>query len=195
MDLPDVLPRAAGLRVFNWKDAIISDLQSPEENSRGYLLSAIATALTGVFFLQLLRIFHGWLRSVSAAGTFAGSTLFGLGAAGAMAVGILAPFPHSYDAVHIPLAFATFIFLVAGTGVYLFLASLYFRSSSRVRSLSLLLSSFLTLGILGVLGWLYVTPDFFTGESLLTTLALWEWLLCASIVGLLLMLATSAQSS
>jgi hypothetical protein len=174
---------------FDWTAAIISDLQSPEENPRGYLASATATALTGLFFLPLLRIFHRWLRthSTSIAGT--GSALFGLGATGALAIGCLAPFPVSYESVHIPLAFATFICIVAGIGVYLFLVIKLVWPTDKRRGAFLWGCLVFKLLVLAALVRIYFIPDFFRGDSLLTTLALWEWALCGSIAGYLLLLA------
>lgn len=174
---------------FDWTAAIISDLQSPEENPRGYLASAIATALTGMFFLPLLRIFHRWLRTHSSPLAGTGSALFGLGATGALAIGCLAPFPVSYDSVHIPLAFATFIGIVAGLGVYLCLViKLIWPTDKRWGSFLLGCLVFKLL-VLAALVRIYFIPDFFRGDSLLTTLALWEWALCGSIAGYLLLLA------
>jgi Protein of unknown function (DUF998) len=178
-------------RTFQWKDAIISDLQSPEENPNGYFASAFATAMTAVFFFQLLRLFHRRLCGVSLAGTSAGSAFFGVGAAGALAIGCLAPFPVSYESVHIPLAFATFICLVAGTGVYLFLTAKHFHGASRTRRRGLLFCCGLIVAILAVLVKVSFTPDFFSGDSFFTTLALWEWVLCAAIVGFLLVLSSA----
>jgi hypothetical protein len=45
------------------------------------------------------------------------------------------------------------------------------------------------LSVLAALVRINFIPDFFRGDSLLTTLGLWEWVLCASIAGYLLLLA------
>jgi hypothetical protein len=175
-------------RKFVWTDAIISDLQSPEENPKGYLIASSATAICGLFLFPLIRVFHRRLRQFSRSGTATGSFIFGLGALGAVSIGCLAPFPISYESVHVPLAFATFIGIVAGIVVYLFLiARAVFQTNRRS---GYLLSACLTLKLaaLGALVYIYFIPDFFTGESWLTTLALWEWMLCLGIVSYLLLL-------
>ncbi len=41
---------------FDWTAAVISDLQSPEENPRGYVASAVATAVTGGLFLRQAKM-------------------------------------------------------------------------------------------------------------------------------------------
>lgn len=187
-------------RRFDWTAAIISDLQSPEENPRGYLASALATAITSFFFFRLAAQFHRWSRAGSVWRARMASSAFGLGAFGALAIGCLAPFPVSYEAVHVPLAFATFFCLVAGLGGHLLLAALRFWRTERRRSLPLVGGCVMILGVLAALAWTYRVPNFFTGDSLWTTLALWEWLLCASIVGFMLLLTqahslTSARST
>lgn len=178
-----------GGRPLDWTAAIISDLQSPEENPRGYLASAVATAITGGLFLRLLAIVHRRVRAWSAPLAWAGSAFFGAGAVGAIAIGCLAPFPHSYDAVHLPLAFATFIALVAGTGLHLLAAGWQAWPRNRRRGAKMFGCCVLIGGILAALAATYRIENYFTGDSLLTTLALWEWLLCASIVAFLRVLA------
>lgn len=175
-------------RPLDWTAAIISDMQSPEENPRGYLPSAIATAITGVLFLRLLTIFHRRLRVWSAPLAWAGSAVFGAGALGAIAIGCLAPFRHSYDTVHVPLAFATFIALVAGTGLQLFAAGRRAWPRDRRRGAALFACCGVILAILAALAATYRSENFFSGDCLITTLALWEWLLCVSIVGFLTVL-------
>jgi len=176
-------------RPFDWTAAIISDLQSPEENPEGYLPSAAATAWSGLFFFQLARVFHDWTRPASTALARAGSGFFGLGAAGALAIGCLAPFPVGYETVHVPLAFATFFFLVGGLGVYLFAAGLHLRRIEPARSLAAFGGAGAIVAILAALFRTYQFPDFFTGENLWRTLAFWEWLLCGSTVGFMLLLS------
>lgn len=180
-------------RRLDWTTAIISDLQAPEENPRGYLASALATAVTGVLFVRLLAILHRQSCVRSGPLVWAGSVCFGGGALGAVAIGCLAPLPLSYDTVHVPLAFATFIALVAGAGLYLFLAGRQTWPLDRRRGALLYWCCGVIVAIIAALAVIYRHEDFFTGESLLTTLVLWEWLLCASIVGFLLVLAKTLE--
>jgi hypothetical protein len=117
-----------------------------------------------------------------------GSIFLALGACGAVLIGVTAPFPVSYEAVHIPLAFATFIFLTGGIGGYLLVGSRYLWQTNRSLSIGLSACCALVGGILSALIYLQHIPDFFKGDSLWTTLALWEWLLCASIAIFLIVL-------
>ena len=140
------------------------------------------------FLFPLIRIFHQRLRQFSKGLTGAGSFSFSLGALGAVSIGCLAPFPVSYESVHVPLAFATFIGIVAGIVIYLQLLARSVFQKNRWHGYFLLVCLALKLAALGALVYIYFIPDFFDGKSLLTTLALWEWVLCAGIVSYLLLL-------
>ncbi len=175
-------------RKFVWTEAIISDLQSPEENPKGYLAASTTTAICGLFLFPLIWIFHQRLRQFSKGITGTGSFVFGLGALGAVSIGCLAPFPVSYESVHVPLAFATFIGIVAGIVIYLQLLAWSVFQRNRSQGYFLLTCLALKLAALGALIYIYFIPNFFDGKSLLTTLALWEWALCVGIVSYLLLL-------
>lgn len=180
-------------RSFDWRALIISDLQSPEENPGGYYFSAGATAVTGLLLLPVVRAFHSRFRPVGGLVATAGSLAFSTGAFGAVLLGLLAPFPVSYDTVHVPLAFATFIGIVAGIAAYMSVLARHPSPGSSPPGGIVRACLALTTGTLGFLVYVYFIPDFFDGRSLLTTLALWEWSLCAAILGLLLLLAAAVD--
>src|ERR1700678_214055 len=75
-------------RPFDFKAAIISDLESPEDNSHGYGWSAAGTALCAVLLAPSALFFHRRLRAVRRKLTWAGSILFGFGLTAAMAIGL-----------------------------------------------------------------------------------------------------------
>lgn len=49
---------------FDWKSEIISNLQSPPDNPRGYLIASTGTAISGLLLLPAAVVFYQRLRWV-----------------------------------------------------------------------------------------------------------------------------------
>jgi hypothetical protein len=181
------------VRDQGWTALIISDLQSPEENPRGYGYSAAATAVSGLLLLPVIASVHRRLWPRGRPGTAVGTLTLAAGASGAIAIGVLAPFPVSYDHVHIPLAFATFIGIVAGTSAYVGVLVCDPRGGTRGQIVSLRACLVVQLALVAFLGYVYFVPDFFDGRTLWTTLAFMEWSLCAGILAMLVLLVSAIE--
>jgi len=154
-------------KAFDAKAAIISDLESPEDNPHGYGPSAAATALSAILLAPAVMIFHRRLRNERPWLARVGTSMFTLGLAGAVAIGILAPFTRGYSPLHIQLANAAFIGISGGTWSDLMAA----RAAHALIWFQGAVFLFLI--------YLCFGPDFFNNDRLLTSLAFWEWLLCA----------------
>jgi hypothetical protein len=154
-------------KAFDVKAAIISDLESPEDNPRGYGPSAAATALSAILLAPAVMIFHRRLRNERPWLARTGAAMFATGIAGAFAIGILAPFTRGYSPLHIQLAYAAFIGISGGTWFDLLAA----RAAQGLIWFQGAVFLFLI--------YLYFGPDFFNNDRLLTSLAFCEWLLCA----------------
>jgi hypothetical protein len=166
---------------FHLKDAVISDIESREDNPRGYLVAAAGTAVCGILLFPLSTLLHRRLRAIHRPIALAGSVILRAGLTCAVAVGAFAPFPFEYG-IHIALAFATFICITAGLLVSLVLVvAQAFRDRKRwargLFLLALLESAALVFEI-----YLIFAPDhFFPGTSFMTSLAGCEWALCVFI--------------
>lgn len=166
---------------FDFKAVVISDLESPEDNPRGYAAAAAATAISGVLlapaslvFYRQLRYKKRWLARIAGA-------WFALGVAGAIAIGLTAPFTRGYSPLHVQLAFAAFVGIAGGIWFdILTLPSLSF------------LKWFQGVVFLFLL-YLYFGPDFFNYDHLLTSLAFSEWILCVDVGLALLALARAVD--
>jgi hypothetical protein len=168
---------------FDIKAAIISDLESPDDNPRGYAASAASTALSGVLlapaalaFYRQLRYKKRWLARIAAA-------WFSLGIAGAIAIGLTAPFTRGYTPLHVQLAYAAFIGIAGG----IWFDVLAIPSRSFLKGFQGVVFLFLL--------YLYFGPDFFNNDHLLTSLAFWEWALCADAGIALVALARAVARS
>lgn len=175
-------------KTFDWKSAVISDLQSPIENPNGFIIAALGTTLTGIILAPTVVLFHSKLYRTSKVFSTLGTIAFSLGILGTLIIGCLTPFPKSYEPIHIPIAFATFISIVMSILIYCSLIAYTTYSLNKILGLSLVILGLFKLSVLIALFYLYLTPGFFTNDHLITTLALWEWLLCISIVVYLLLL-------
>jgi hypothetical protein len=153
---------------FDAREAVISDLESPEHNPRGYAASATGIALSGFLLAPAAAVFYLRLRKGSPNAALAGAILFAVGLAAAIAIGVLAPFTRGYSLVHIQLAYAVFIGICGGTFFHLLAA----RAARGLIALQL--------GVLLFLVYLYFEPGIFNNARLLTSLAFWEWMLCLS---------------
>jgi hypothetical protein len=153
-------------RPFDVKAAVLSDLQSPDDNPRGYAASAIGTAVFAILLAPATIVFHRRLLKQSPRLAWAGSTGFAIGLASAIAIGALAPTTHGYTPLHIQLASAAFIGISAGTLLHL--------AAARAAP-SLLLFQLVALV---TLIFLCYGPVEFKNDRLFTCLAFWEWVLC-----------------
>src|SRR4051794_2598096 len=68
-------------KAFDPKQAVLSDLQSPDENPRGYGPSAASTAISAVLLAPAVALFHGRLRTHSPMLSLAGAVMFAAGLA------------------------------------------------------------------------------------------------------------------
>jgi hypothetical protein len=165
---------------FDVKEAILSDLQSPDDNPHGYLASAAGTAIAAILLIPAAAVFYRSLKERSKLAS-AGAIGFAIGLAAAIAIGLLAPFTHDYTPLHIQLASAAFIGISAGTWLHLLAA----RANPAV--LIFQLAALLTIVFL------CYGPVEFKNDRLLTGLAFWEWVLCADCAAGLWALARSVE--
>lgn len=170
-------------RSFDAKAAIVSDLQSPDDNPRGYWASAAATAISAILLAPAVAVFYRQLRQEHSKLAVSGIILFAAGLASAIAVGILAPFTHGYTPLHVQLASAAFIGISAGTWLHL-LAAQSGRSLIIFQVAMLLLLIFLCYG-----------PMDFDNDRLFTSLAFWEWVLCVDLALAMWALAERIESN
>jgi hypothetical protein len=169
---------------FDIKAAVISDLESPEDNPRGYGAAAAGTAVCGILLIPAAAatLSYSRLRVVRRKLALLGAALFAAGLAAAIAVGFLAPFTRDYTPLHIQLAFAAFIGICSGTLVCSIIAALRALETGDSWGPRLVAMVVVQGSVLLFLVYLYFTPHFFNCKGLLTSLAFWEWLLCADCV-------------
>lgn len=168
-------------KTFDVKAAVISDLESPDDNPRGYGWSAAGTAVCAIVLAPAVVVFFRRLRKGRPKLALAGAVLFALGLGAAISIGILAPFTRGYTPVHVQLAYAAFIGICGGTLLHLL----------AVRASRFLIA--MQGGVLLFLIYLYVGPEFFDNDRLLTSLAFWEWILCVDCGAALLVLARAVE--
>lgn len=176
-----------GGRPWDAKAAILSDLESPVENPRGYRAGAAGTAACGLLLTPAAICFFERLRVYRRKWALAGGLLFGAGLAAATAIGLLAPFTRGYTPLHVQLAYAAFIGICAGTLIFLGIASVPARRA-RGRKTAQGIAA-LNGAVLGFLLYLYFGPEYFDNGRLLTSLAFCEWMLCADCAASLWLLA------
>lgn len=180
-------------REQGWPALIISDLQSPEENPGRYMYSAVATAVSGGLLIPVITGIHRRLRPRHALATSVGNIVLTLGACGAIGIGVLSPFPVSYDDVHIPLAFVTFIAIVSGIACHVGVLVATPTTTPRAMRVALRACLGVQAALIPFLAYLYFVPDFFDGRTLFTTLAFLEWSLCLGILAMLLLLVSALE--
>jgi hypothetical protein len=159
-------------KALDLKAAIISDLESPDDNPHGYGAGATGIATCGALLAPLAMLAYRRLRSVRRKLALVGTLLFSAGLLAATAIGVLAPFTRGYTPSHIQLAFAAFIGINSGTLVLLIAVP----GKSRVAMAMIVLD---TIALL-ILLFLYFGSVDFNNDHLLTSLAFCEWLLCAN---------------
>jgi hypothetical protein len=167
---------------FDPKAAILSDMQSPDENPHGFGASAVGTALSAILLGPAATVFYLQLRKGHPLLAAAGLVMFTAGIVSAVAVGILAPFTHGYTPLHVQLASAAFIGISAGTWLHL-LAARAAWTLLVVQLATVVLLIFLCYG-----------PVNFRNDRLLTSLAFWEWVLCLNCGLALCVLAKRIQA-
>jgi hypothetical protein len=179
---------------FDIKAAVISDLESPEDNPRGYGAAAAGTAVCGILLIPAATLFYSRLRVVRRKLALVGAALFAAGLAAAIAIGFLAPFTRDYTPLHIQLAFAAFIGICSGTLVCSIIAALPALETGDSWGPRLVAMVVVQGSVLLFLVYLYFTPHFFNYKGLLTSLAFWEWLLCADCVASLWILTAALDA-
>lgn len=153
-------------RPLDAKAAVISDLESPDDNPHGYGAAAAGTALSASLLVPAVIVFFRRLRRERPKLAMAGVVMFAVGLGAAMGIGILAPYTHGYSLVHVQLAYAAFIGICAGTWLDLLAA----RAAPALIAIQGAVLLFLV--------YLYIGPEFFDNDRLLTSLAFWEGVLC-----------------
>jgi len=189
------VPYYAGKEI-NWKRAVLSDMASPGDNPRGYLVADGAVLLSGLLLvpvaLWLCRVLCGLHRG--AARTGAGLLMAGL--AGVVAIGVTGPFVSGYSLSHIYLAYATFILAAIGMLVLLGLTTRWelLRGSSRGLLTMAVVKGLVVVFLLWLLAgeWKDTGQSFFDGSTLWQSLAFCEWALCVESFVCLAVLAGAA---
>jgi len=164
-------------RPVEFKSAVLSDLESREENPHGYGALATAIAASAILLVPAAISFAQRLRRRSPMLALTGMIAFGLGLGSAIAIGVLAPFTAGYSPVHIGLAYGVFMGVCGGTVFHLIAA----RASVVLIALQC--------GVLLLLACLCIGQVSFTNDRLLTSLAFLEWVLCGDCGFALWMLA------
>lgn len=108
---------------FDLKDAVVSDLESPDDNPHGYGVAAAGTAVCGILLASAAALFYRRLRVVDRKLALLGAPLSAAGLAAAIAIGCLAPFTRDYTPLHLQLAFAAFFGICSGTTICLVVAA------------------------------------------------------------------------
>jgi hypothetical protein len=152
---------------FDAKAATISEIESPEDNPRGYAASAATTAISGLLLAPAALVFYRQLRWKRRWLAWIGAAWFSLGIGAAIAIGLTAPFTRGYWPLHVQLAYAAFIGIAGG----IWLNILALPTLSFLKWFQGLVLLFLVCT--------YFMPFLLSDDQLLTSIAFWEWLLCA----------------
>jgi hypothetical protein len=161
-------------------DALISWLQSPDANPRGYLFATAGTAVGGILLAPVALMFYRRLSTIHRTLAAIGSFFLAAGLLAAVLIGCLAPFPQTYEPLHIPLAYAAFIAISTGLAVCLAVAALPTEQSRRRANPFLMaLAAFMGAVVLFLFYMLLVSDSLFDNQHWYSSLAFLEWLLCA----------------
>jgi hypothetical protein len=169
-------------RPFDAKAAVLSDLQSPDDNPHGYAASAAAAAISAILLVPAVSLFYRQLQKAHPTPALIGTVMFAVGIVSAIGIGVLAPFTHGYTPLHIQLASAAFIGICAGAWFHLLAA----RAAPAVLVFQL--------AAVMVLMFLCYGPVDFDNNRLLTSLAFWEWILCLDCAVTLWVLAGTIEA-
>ncbi len=164
-------------RAFDAKAAIVSDLESPDDNPHGYALLAACIVGSAILLVPVVAFLYQQLRRVRPVFALAGTLFFAVGLAAEMLIGILAPFTHGYSLLHDQLAATVFLGICVGTAFDL--------TAARAAPV-LLVVQWAVVVVVACMGYLPVEYD---NSHLFSGLAFWEWGLCAYCGTALLMLA------
>lgn len=170
-----------GGRGFDAKELILSDLQSPDDNPRGYAIAAVGVGVTAILLTPVVLVFHRALRPLRPRSARAGTVAFALGLLAAFGIGVMAPFTHDYTPLHVALASTAFLGISAGAWLHL-LAANAGRRLLVFQFAAVLAVAFLSCG-----------PVQFDNHRLLTSLAFWEWVLCGDCAAVLWVLARAVE--
>ena len=154
---------------------IMSDLLSPIDSPRSYMLAVGATAGCSVLLLPVATFLRSTHLATKHKCSALGVWLYHLGLIALFATALSTPFQEPYVPVHVYLAFLAFMGMTAG------LAALLFADALRRRTRRMLSAA---IGSLQAIAWMFLayvflTPDFFDGRRWL--LGLSEWLLTGLI--------------
>jgi hypothetical protein len=166
-------------RPVDFKSAVLSDLESRDENPHGYGALAAAFAISAILLVPAVISFTRRLRRESPVLTLAGTVMFSLGLGSAIAIAVLAPFTSGYSPMHIVLAYGVFMGFCGGTAFHL--------AAARARVVLIALQC----GVFLLLASLWIGQVSFTNDRLLTSLAFLEWILCADCAFALWALASA----
>ena len=192
--LISTVPYYAG-QAIDLKRAILSNLSSYGDNPHGYLAADVGITLCGALLLPVALWFFRGLRGVHRGLAAAGALLFGAGLMAAIAIGVMGPFEQGYSALHIDLAYATFIFAAAGMLILLGLAVWRARRAGGGRGL--LVMEVLLACLLALLFYLLAGEsathgkNFFDDKNFFRSLACGEWVLFGVNVVYLFVLANA----
>ena len=163
-------------------DAVISSLQSPNDNPRGYPNAGAGTAISAMLFLPAAAFFFRTLVRGNRIVATAGSLIYTLGLIAALLIGCIAPFPRLYDHVHIPLAYAAFIAIATGLLICLALASYPLVRKGGTSGIAMLPLVLILLVVVLYLFYLVLAPgDHAPDHGLLNNVAFVEWALSVCI--------------
>jgi len=166
---------------FNLKAAVISHLESPVMNPHGYLPAVLGTVIAVILLLPPAIFIYQRLAVTQPGLSKTGFAFISIGILCAIIIGGLSPAPYTYEHVHIPMAFAIFICLSAGTLLYTVAAYLYVSPQHKVIGRILLCSVIFLIAVLLFILFLYFTPQFFDENIWLRNRAVYEWALSACI--------------
>jgi hypothetical protein len=173
--LISVLVVSAG-RSPTLEDGIMSDLLSPIDNPRGYLISAVATVLCGLLLLPVAIVFQRSCGLHPSRWATLGAWIYRVGLIATIATGVTTPFQQSYVPIHVYLAFLAFMSLAAGLAICHAVAALLI-TSGRLRHATL---ATLQLGAFLYLTYLFFSPGYFNERRWF--LAACEWVVSALVV-------------
>ena len=190
--LISTVPYYAGQSI-DLKRAILSNLSSHGDNPHGYLAADAGITLCGVVLIPVALWFFRGLQQVHRGLAAAGSLLFGAGLMAAIAIGLMGPFEQGYSALHIDLAYATFLF--AAAGMLVLLGLVVWRALRAGRGRALLVMEVLLACLLALLFYLLAGEsathgkNFFDDRHFFQSLAFGEWVLFGVNVVYLFLLA------
>ena len=190
--LISTVPYYAGQSI-DLKRAILSNLSSHGDNPHGYLAADAGITLCGVVLIPVALWFFRGLQRVHRGLAAAGSLLFGAGLMAAIAIGLMGPFEQGYSALHIDLAYATFLF--AAAGMLVLLGLVVWRALRAGRGRALLVMEVLLACLLALLFYLLAGEsathgkNFFDDRHFFRSLACGEWVLFGVNVVYLFLLA------